>query len=349
MSSPISTLNCFTFLRTCFIFTFRLKHLIILLLSIFSFQVNADETHLPADLLQISNTEAFAKYVFLVDKKERKLLVFERNGETIRKIDETVTDIGKNNGNKTQRDDHKTPEGIYFFQNKLTQPEIPFSLYGKMAFTTDYPNIFDRRAQKTGSGIWLHSIPESVPLTRGSRGCVVIRNNVLEKISNYIKLNETPMIIYDEVKYISNEEHSKRRIEMTEYIEGWRKAWEKDDIPTYMSYYDSTFSAPAFPNYKAWERHKTRLKGRRDFIKVTLSQPFVLMHNNNLIVKTLQKYESNEHTDYGIKVLYAEKNSTGKYKIIREEWTPATEKGELLEPTPTSAAAVSTAAPAANN
>src|SRR5690606_34992220 len=151
---------------------------------------------LPADLLQISGTEAFSKYVLLVDKKERKLMVFERNGETIKKIDEVPADIGKKNGNKTKQDDAKTPEGIYFFQKKLTQPEIPFSLYGKMAFTTDYPNLFDRRAQKTGYGIWLHSIPDDVPLTRGSRGCVVIRNNVLEKISSYIKLRETPIIIY---------------------------------------------------------------------------------------------------------------------------------------------------------
>src|SRR3954471_5546251 len=92
---------------------------------------------LPADLLQISSTDAFSKYVFLVDKKERKLLIFERSGETIRKIDEVPADIGKNDGNKTKRDDHKTPEGIYFFQSRLEPPQIPFNLYGKMAFTTD--------------------------------------------------------------------------------------------------------------------------------------------------------------------------------------------------------------------
>jgi murein L,D-transpeptidase YafK len=288
-----------------------------------------DSELLPAELLQISSTEAFSKYVFLVDKKDRKLIVFERSGETIRKIDEVPADIGKNDGNKTRKDDHKTPEGIYFFQEKLGNPEIPFSLYGKMAFTTDYPNLFDRRVQKTGSGIWLHSIPDEVPLTRGSRGCVVIRNNVLEKISSYIKLRETPIIIYDKLEYISKEEHARRRETMKDFLESWKKSWESMDIDKYLSFYDPSFSAPGFQSFNSWKNHKTKLKNRREFIRVTLSQPFMLMHRDQLIVKTLQKYESSEHADYGVKTIYAQKTGE-KYRIIREEWIPANESGELL-------------------
>lgn len=292
-------------------------------------KASAKSELLPAELLQISNTEAFSKYVFLVDKKERKLLVFERSGETIKKIDEVPADIGKNGGNKTKRDDHKTPEGIYFFQEKLTQPQIPFSLYGKMAFTTDYPNLFDRRQQKTGHGIWLHSIPDEVPLTRGSRGCVVIRNNVLEKISGYIKLRETPIIIYDQLDYITKEEHTRRREVMASFLENWKNSWESMEIEKYLSFYDSTFSAPGFKNFELWKRHKTRLKNRREFMKITLSQPFMLIHRDQLIVKTLQKYESTEHTDYGVKTIFAHKIGD-QYKIIREEWVPANEAGEII-------------------
>lgn len=294
------------------------------------FQAFAEEGRLPADLLQISGTEAFSKYVLLVDKSARKLIVYERNSESIQKIDEVPTDIGKSNGNKTKENDHKTPEGIYFFQTKLTQPEIPYETYGKMAFTTDYPNLFDQRMNKTGSGIWMHSIPDQIPLTRGSRGCVVIRNNVLEKIANYIKLRETPIIIYDQIDYVSKEEHNKRRYEMGQWLDSWRSAWESMDINKYLAYYDKNFSAPGFKNYRAWEKHKTKLKNRYKYMKITLSQPFLLLHRDQLIVKTLQKYESNEHTDYGIKTVHAMKTTEG-YKIIRESWTSADEKGNLLE------------------
>ncbi len=281
-----------------------------------------DETF-PSALLQISETDAFSRYVLLVDKAERKLSVFARNGETIQKVDEYPTDIGKKDGNKTKRDDARTPEGIYFLEKKLQQPEIPFNLYGNLAFTTNYPNLFDRRENKTGSGIWLHAIPDTVPLTRGSRGCVVVRNEVIKKLSDYIKLKETPILIFDHVSYISKEEHEKRRKEMSGFIENWRQAWETQDIEKYMQFYDSSFSAPGF-GFDSWKSHKANLKEKYEFIKVGLSQPYIIVHNDQMIIKTLQRYESNQHTDYGVKTIYAV-HTEGGYKIIREEWVPAKE------------------------
>jgi murein L,D-transpeptidase YafK len=282
----------------------------------------------PADLLQISSTEAFSKHVLLVDKAQRKLLIFERSGESIHKIFDVSTDIGKNGGNKTRRDDQRTPEGIYIFQKKLTQPEIPFDQYGKIAFTTDYPNFFDRMENKTGSGIWLHSIPETVALTRGSRGCVVVRNEVVEKLQSYIKLKETPLIIYDKLDYLTKEEHNRRRVKMTEYLDSWVSAWQSMDVEKYLTYYDEKFTAPGF-NLRSWKKHKENLKNKYKYIKVTLSQPFVLLHRDQLIIKTLQKYESNEHSDYGVKTIYAAKRGEG-YKILREEWVPAQEDGTVV-------------------
>lgn len=280
--------------------------------------------HFPASLLQISETEAFSKYVILVDKEKRKLSVFERAGEQIKKVQEYPADIGKNGGNKTKRDDARTPEGIYFLEKKLSQPEIPYSLYGNLAFTTNYPNLFDRRENKTGSGIWLHAIPDTVALTRGSRGCVVVRNEVIKKLEDFIKLRETPILIFDHVNYLSKQEHEKRRHELTEFVEGWRQAWENQDIGKYMTYYDKDFKAPGF-NFQSWQAHKTNLKSKYEFIKVHLSQPYIIQHNDQLLVKTLQRYESNQYIDYGVKTIYALKSGS-TYKIIREEWLPFNQK-----------------------
>jgi murein L,D-transpeptidase YafK len=278
---------------------------------------------LPSDLLQISNTDAFSKYVFLVDKSARHLAVYERKGETIEKILDVPSDIGKNTGNKSKRDDARTPEGIYFFEKQLAQPAIPYNVYGDMAFTTDYPNIFDRRESKTGSGIWLHAVPDTVALTRGSRGCVVVRNEIIRKLKAYIKLHETPILIFDKVNYVAKDEHDKRRVDLNEFMEGWRKAWESQDIDKYMTYYDADFKAPGF-NFTSWKNHKNKLKDKYKYIKVQLSQPFLLLHKDQLIVKTFQKYESDNHADYGVKTIYAVKTDKG-YRIIREEWVPVRE------------------------
>lgn len=286
-------------------------------------QNNSNEL-LPAPLLQISETDAFSKFVFLVDKEQRKLSVFERNGEKIQKIQEFPADIGKNGGNKTKRDDARTPEGIYFLEKRLSQPEIPFNMYGAIAFTTNYPNLFDRRQNKTGSGIWLHAIPDTVALTRGSRGCVVVRNEVIKKLADYIKLHETPLLIFDHVNYLTKDEHEKRRLELNTFVENWRQAWEAQDIEKYINFYDKDFKAPGF-NLTSWKAHKANLKSKYEFIKVHLSQPYIVQHNDQLLVKTLQRYESDQHVDYGVKTIYAVK-SGDTYKIIREEWSPFNQK-----------------------
>ena len=303
---------------------------LILLTTLFSllcFTAKAEDVF-PENLLQISATQAFSKYVFVVDKSLRKLMFYERYSDTIKKVEEMTADIGKNNGKKEKRDDHKTPEGIYFFQEKKTNPEIPFSVYGKMAFTMDYPNLFDKKDGKTGSGIWLHSVPDNVALTRGSRGCVVVRNDEIVKLEKYISFKQTPILIFDQIKYITLEEHKKAREEKAQFLKDWVEAWESKDLDRYISFYDESFTAPGF-NFKTWKRHKEKLKDRYSLIQVRLDQPFLLVHNDQMIIKTLQKYTSDQHTDYGIKVLYA-RLVDGKYKIIREEWTPAKETGESL-------------------
>ncbi len=299
-------------------------------------QNNTVESNLlPSDLLQISSTDAFSKYVFLVDKAARHLQVFERRGETIEKILDVPSDMGKNTGNKSKRDDHRTPEGIYFFEKRLENSDIPFNLYGEMAFTTDYPNIFDKRENKTGSGIWLHAVPDSIPLTRGSRGCVVVRNDVIKKLKDFIKLKETPILIFDKVNYVDKTEHDKRRVALNDFIEGWRRSWESQNIDQYMTYYDKDFKAVGF-NFDTWKNHKTKLKNQYQFIKVQLSQPFLLLHKEQLIVKTFQRYESNQHTDFGVKTLYAIKADEG-YKIIREEWVKVRENLEQTAATASAA------------
>lgn len=282
----------------------------------------------PENLLQISATAAFSKYVFLVDKEKRKLFVYERDGENIKKVEELNADIGKNNGKKERENDHKTPEGIYFFQEKKTQPEIPFKLYGQMAFTMDYPNLFDRREGKTGYGIWLHSVPDDVPLTRGSRGCVVVRNDDIARLEKYIVYKQTPILIFDQVKYVPLSEHKLLREKRAQFLSRWIEAWQSKDVEKYMTFYDASFTAPGF-NFKSWKRHKERLKDKYEFIQVRLDQPFLLVHNDKMIVRTLQKYTSDKHTDYGVKVIHAVMQND-EYKIIREEWQQARETGETL-------------------
>jgi murein L,D-transpeptidase YafK len=282
------------------------------------------ENMLPLGIYQLSQHPALSTHAFLVSKESRLLQVYEPNGDSIRLVAEYPADIGKSDGDKTKANDHKTPEGIYFLETKLTQPHIPFDLYGSLAFTTNYPNVFDRQLNKTGSGIWLHAIPDTVPLTRGSRGCVVVRNDAIKKLSDYVVLERTPILIFDQVKFVSSKEHQARRQELSQFVAEWKKSWESQEIDKYMSFYDQSFKSQNM-GWAAWKRYKTSLKKKYDFVKVEINQPSVFESKGQIVIKALQQYTSDGHSDFGQKIIYARQTSNG-IKIIREDWSPLQDK-----------------------
>lgn len=298
------------------------------------------EVKYPSGLIALSRDEGFSSYSFVVDKTKRTLSVYETIGDEIKLIEEYPTDIGKQLGDKTRQNDHKTPVGIYFLESELTQPAIPFETYGNLAFTTDYPNIFDKRDQKTGYGIWLHAVPDSVPLTRGSRGCVVVRNDVIKQLKSYVRIGQTPILIYDEVQYLNPADYKTQKTKFLTDFENWRVAWEQQDVDTYIKYYDDTFKNDQM-NYKQWYKHKKKLKDLYSYIKVQLSSPLILKNKDQVVIRTVQRYESNLHRDYGVKTIHARWSPEVGFKIIREDWKP------LLDPVAT--APEKTAREAAND
>ncbi len=294
----------------------------------------------PEGLISIPDNDHFSKFVFVVGKKERTLWVIERMGDELKIIESFATDMGKNDGEKTKANDSRTPTGIYFLQKRMTQPEIPFSLYGNLAFATDYPNIFDKRDAKTGSGIWLHAVPDSVALTRGSRGCVVVRNQVIQKLQKYVKLGQTPLVIFNEVHFVTYEKHLELRKKYRDFFEGWRKTWEEQDVDSYIRFYDASFKNDQM-DYKKWYRHKKRLKALYKSIKVDLSTPLIIQNKDQVVIRTLQKYASDLHQDFGEKTIHARESVNDGmfgFKIIREDWMGMTE-------TATTPAAATTEAP----
>jgi murein L,D-transpeptidase YafK len=279
------------------------------------------EKKYPAGLIALSSEPQFASFSFMVDKSKRTLYVYEWKNEDLNVIAEYPTDMGKKSGEKTKENDHRTPVGIYFLQKEMTQPEIPFGLYGNLAFSTDYPNIFDKRDAKTGSGIWLHAVPDSVPLTRGSRGCVVVRNDVIKILKKYVHLEQTPVLIFDEIKYLNKDDYSAQKKRFLTDFENWRNAWETQDVDTYIKYYDSTFRNDQM-NYKQWYRHKKKLKDLYTYIKVNLGPPLILQNKDQVVIRTIQRYESNLHKDFGEKTIHARLSPEVGFQIIREDWKP---------------------------
>ncbi len=307
----------------------RLAH-VLTMIMIFSTTASAQSINsvdtVPANLLKIPiSSNFYSPYAFVVDKSARLLTVWQQSPNGLKEVAQFPADLGKNSGEKTSQGDHKTPEGIYFLQEKREGAGLDFNLYGQRAFTTDYPNFFDRLAGKTGGGIWLHAVPDTVPLTRGSRGCVVVRNEVILDLSQYVKLGRTPILIQDKAQLIPAKELERSSAEVAQWLESWRTSWETKNIDSYIRHYSNDFYSLNM-NRNQWRRYKARLAQAYKSIAVRLSKPLIFVDRSNAIVRFLQEYTSEQHADLGEKVLYLKKTSDG-YRIVGESW--AEESGDL--------------------
>ncbi len=284
---------------------------------------NSSAEKIPASLLQLGfKGQYYSPFAFVVDKKQRTLTVWEQTDSSYTKVAEFPADLGKNNGEKKSSGDAKTPEGIYFLNSMLEGNGLDFEKYGKRAFVTNYPNFFDQREGKTGSGIWLHAVPDSVPLTRGSKGCVVVRNDAILNLTQYIKLAKTPLLIHEEVDYASLAALKEKQQKISVMIEEWRTAWEKKDIENYIKNYGSEFHSMRM-NREQWKRYKTKLNETYQSLNIKLSKPVAYAYKGKAVVRFLQAYTSDQHSDFGEKVLYLGQEN-GTYKIIGEEWIEET-------------------------
>ncbi|MFZ3229749.1 MAG: L,D-transpeptidase family protein [Pseudobdellovibrio sp.] len=273
----------------------------------------------PSEVLNFSDDADIQTNALLADKTSRQLYMMQISNFNLGKTDSVFDiDIGKNDGNKTKKDDKKTPEGIYVLQQKKTPPEIPFDLYGNLAFTTNYPNVFDKFENKTGSGIWLHSIPDNVALNRGSKGCVVLRNDAIKKVESLISLNKTLLIINNQIHWMNSVDHDKKKNEALTWLNNWKNLWEQQKLEAYIENYSNQFSDPTY-NKKSWLKHKQTLKDKYKFVKISISNPNIFNLKDQYLFQFVQDYESDGHKDKGIKNLYVIQDGS-KFRILREEW-----------------------------
>ncbi|MBF0529639.1 MAG: L,D-transpeptidase family protein [Deltaproteobacteria bacterium] len=262
-----------------------------------------------------ANSEPF---VIVVEKSQQRLFLYEYKGGQyfLSKVMDCST--GENVGDKTSQGDKKTPEGFYIFNKKSVMSELA-PLYGILAYPMDYPNFWDKRLNKEGSGIWLHGINKKLtPLD--SNGCVELKNIDILGLEELIKLYDTPILVYHDDKYKKVEDLNREAARVKTFVENWRKAWIAKSIRDYKAAYADDFLSDDGKNYQAWVSHKERLFKQYNKIKVDLNNLRIFRHQGMIVVLFDQYYHGDEHfVSNGIKRLYLrEKN--GKYEIASEVW-----------------------------
>jgi hypothetical protein len=166
---------------------------------------------------------AHQTHVYVVDLEKARLYIYAHAKGELRRLADYYSGIGKQGVGKQKRGDHRTPVGVYTFLEYIDDDQLP-ELYGTGALTLDYPNHWDRRLKRTGSGIWLHGVPRDTysRTPRSSRGCVTVSNFIFDALRHYVLPGRTPIVLAERFEWKTAEQAAQQRLIFDALLEQWR-------------------------------------------------------------------------------------------------------------------------------
>ncbi|MDO9088587.1 MAG: L,D-transpeptidase family protein [Burkholderiaceae bacterium] len=194
----------------------------------------------PSQFLALSSR---SRHAIAVDTSRARLYLFENTTNGLKLVADYYISVGKSGVQKATEGDLRTPLGVYYITSSL-DPRSLKDFYGAGALPINYPNPYDARQGKTGSGIWLHGTPpgQFARPPKSTDGCVVMANPDLERILGTVQVGTTPVVIAQSLRWVPP--HSVRADSKTfeDTLQAWRNARISGDVSRALNFYASDFS-----------------------------------------------------------------------------------------------------------
>jgi murein L,D-transpeptidase YafK len=263
--------------------------------------------------------DAQQRHAIVVDTSKSTLYLFENVDGEARYVADYYISVGKKGADKLVKGDQKTPLGVYFVEGHIPRHKLS-DFYGAGAFPLNYPNEWDRRKGKNGSGIWLHGTPGDTYSRppRASNGCVVLANDDLKQLENNLQVGITPVIITSQMEW-SDEADRNERAELLLTLEQWRADWESRDTENYLAHYSPDFSTSHI-KLPAFAQQKRLVNSGKTWIKVQMSNVSIFPYPSQpelVVVNFEQDYQSNNLSNRMHKRQYWLKQN-GRWQIVYE-------------------------------
>lgn len=184
------------------------------------------------------------RHAIAIDASRSRLYLFENSATGLRLAGDYYISVGKLGIEKAAEGDQRTPLGVYFITSNL-DPKSLKDFYGVGALPINYPNAYDARRGKTGSGIWLHGTPpgQFSRAPKATDGCVVLANPDLERIISTVEVRTTPVVIAQSLKWVAPQSARAEAQRFEEALNAWRSAKSGGDVNRLLSFYASDFSS----------------------------------------------------------------------------------------------------------
>lgn len=195
---------------------------------------------IPAQFLQLS---ARNKHAIAIDTSRARLYLFENTPKGLKLLADYYISVGKSGIEKAVEGDLRTPLGVYFVTSNL-DPKSLKDFYGVGALPINYPNPYDARRGKTGSGIWLHGTPPAqfARAPKATDGCVVLANPDLQRIIQTVEVRTTPVVIAEKLTWVEPGRAHDTAKRFAEALAAWRGAKASGDVSRILQFYTPDFS-----------------------------------------------------------------------------------------------------------
>ncbi len=268
--------------------------------------------YLPAPVLQLSKSQA---HVLVVDTTRSRLFVYANELGRPRYVADFYISLGKSGTDKEREGDQKTPIGVYRITS--VKEKLP-DFYGPRAFPIDYPNEWDRMNGRKGHGIWLHGTPSETYSRppRATDGCVVLTNDDFARLSRYVDVSRTPVVIGQSVQWQETRAWEGERDQFLSSFEKWRADWESRDVERYFSHY----SPASRRDFAAWKNTKRKTNSGKAWVKVGVNDMSLFAYpgaRDMMMVTFEQDYRSNNLSNRTLKRQYWAREGR-EWRIVHE-------------------------------
>jgi len=216
------------------------------------------------------------EHLIVVDTVKSRLYLYKKVVGGLQYVADYYVTIGKNGFGKQTQGDKRTPLGVYFAGQKLTQPLA--DMYGDAAYPLNYPNELDQHQNKSGSGIWLHGTPTDTYSRppRASDGCVVLSNPDLGALAPILQTGKTPVIIADNLEWLDDDKSTEKldaqeekKHALQKAIEDWRKDWVSQNTDEYLSHYSKKFFY-SDGGFQKWAEYKRGIQATKPKVAIRI-------------------------------------------------------------------------------
>jgi murein L,D-transpeptidase YafK len=273
--------------------------------------------YVPRYLMQLQPDQKFA---IVVDTHKSRLYLYRNDNGTPRFVADYYITQGKLGADKIREGDKKTPIGVYHVTSMLPRQKLG-DFYGSGAYPISYPNEWDKRMGRNGHGIWLHGTPANTfsRPPKDSDGCVVLANQDLDAVAKTLQIGLTPVIISNNIEWLSLDDWQSERTALTQVMDEWRRDWESRDVARYARHYSGRFQSDN-QDYAQWVEHKRKVNGGKTWIKVATENLSMFRNpgQEDMVVVTFeQDYRSSNLSNKMAKRQYWIKEDS-RWKIIYE-------------------------------